>query len=388
MPDHSIERVSRLIEQVYLAGLDRSRWQGFVDQLAASYPGTGVSLLGHDAQSREDLGVVTSGHAPEFIDSFQRHYASINPWFPDLARMPVGTVLNSDFVLPRDDVRRTEFYHDWLRPQGDLIGGYGTIARSDGRRFLMFNLTMAEREMERYVNELTTLCALLGPHLRNAVDMTRAAAGADLMQTRQRSFEAVPCPLFAVDLEGVVCAANAAAEHIFPNAGVVAGGIGAMLAFRDPIADGLFRRSLRALVTRNYADISPPFTAYGRESETEYQVTVAPCVMDLEANDNPFPFLLSDRPVAMVFLAPKPTRTEETLNIALKSRGLTPAEMSLASAILQGHSVQAYADDRRLSIHTVRNQLRSIYRKLDVGRQGELVALLGRMSGTDPRTFE
>ena len=64
--------------------------------------------------------------------------------------------------------------------------------------------------------------------------------------------------------------------------------------------------------------------------------------------------------------------------------GLTPAETRLAAHLLNGGTPASYAVERRLSPHTVRNQLRSIYAKTDTNRQVALLQLLLRASGKNP----
>ncbi len=69
--------------------------------------------------------------------------------------------------------------------------------------------------------------------------------------------------------------------------------------------------------------------------------------------------------------------------------GLTPAEARLAQALVNGLSLQEYADQQSVSIHTVRSQFRTIATKAGVGRQTDFVravltgpAMLQRAVGT------
>jgi len=55
---------------------------------------------------------------------------------------------------------------------------------------------------------------------------------------------------------------------------------------------------------------------------------------------------------------------------------LTPAEMRLASHLMNGGSVASYAKEQELSRNTVRNQLQAIYCKTGTHRQAELVRML------------
>lgn len=63
---------------------------------------------------------------------------------------------------------------------------------------------------------------------------------------------------------------------------------------------------------------------------------------------------------------------------------LTPAEARLAAHLLEGGTTASYIAERRLSPHTVRNQLRSIYAKTNTNRQVSLLQLLLRASGKNP----
>jgi DNA-binding CsgD family transcriptional regulator len=53
---------------------------------------------------------------------------------------------------------------------------------------------------------------------------------------------------------------------------------------------------------------------------------------------------------------------------------LTPAELSVATAVVEGASTRELARRRGVSERTVANQLASIYRKLEVCSRHELVA--------------
>ena len=65
--------------------------------------------------------------------------------------------------------------------------------------------------------------------------------------------------------------------------------------------------------------------------------------------------------------------------------GLTQAEARVASLLGCGDSPQAVAEALGLSTGTVRNHMKSIYAKLDLTRQSELVALAGRLAGMGQR---
>jgi DNA-binding CsgD family transcriptional regulator len=58
---------------------------------------------------------------------------------------------------------------------------------------------------------------------------------------------------------------------------------------------------------------------------------------------------------------------------------LTPAEARVATSIAKGRTPEEIAVATRISVATVRAQIKSIFAKTDVRRQSELVALLRGM---------
>jgi DNA-binding CsgD family transcriptional regulator len=58
---------------------------------------------------------------------------------------------------------------------------------------------------------------------------------------------------------------------------------------------------------------------------------------------------------------------------------LSPAELRVASALLNGKSPAYHANEAKVSLNTVRTQLKSLFRKTGTSRQSELVALLSQL---------
>jgi DNA-binding CsgD family transcriptional regulator len=65
--------------------------------------------------------------------------------------------------------------------------------------------------------------------------------------------------------------------------------------------------------------------------------------------------------------------------------GLSPAEARVASILGCGKSPEMTAEELQLSTGTVRNHIKSIYAKLDLSRQSELVALAIRLASISSR---
>lgn len=86
-------------------------------------------------------------------------------------------------------------------------------------------------------------------------------------------------------------------------------------------------------------------------------------------------------PRAIVVLrAPAGIDRVTTMTLLRQNFDLSPAEADISLALAQGQSRAAIARNRDVSLDTVNAQLKSIYRKTDVRREAELVALVVRMA--------
>jgi DNA-binding CsgD family transcriptional regulator len=81
----------------------------------------------------------------------------------------------------------------------------------------------------------------------------------------------------------------------------------------------------------------------------------------------------------MVFvLIHDPVREAQTAERRLRRHyGLTPAETALALAVAGGAALRDYADERGVTVGTVRFQMKQVLAKTECRRQTDLVRLIG-----------
>lgn len=70
---------------------------------------------------------------------------------------------------------------------------------------------------------------------------------------------------------------------------------------------------------------------------------------------------------------------DHEIDFAAERYSLTPAEARLAFSIASGETLQVIAGRHGVSLHTVRNQLKSVFSKTGVTRQVELVLLINKI---------
>jgi DNA-binding CsgD family transcriptional regulator len=114
-------------------------------------------------------------------------------------------------------------------------------------------------------------------------------------------------------------------------------------------------------------------TISGKGYRFSANVAVAP-LRDFNAN-------LSQRPAAVLFIS-DPDRTPELPGDPLqRCYGLTRAEVRLSMFLLEGDSLKEAANSCCVTYNTAKSQLKIIFWKTNVQRQGELIRLLLNTGG-------
>jgi len=83
--------------------------------------------------------------------------------------------------------------------------------------------------------------------------------------------------------------------------------------------------------------------------------------------------------VGVVFVSDPQQPTSIPAPVLKSMFGLTTSESRLAQALLNGRSLEQFADEVHVSLNTARTHLKSIFRKTDTSSQASLVSLLARL---------
>ncbi|UDL87334.1 hypothetical protein LGH82_19295 [Mesorhizobium sp. PAMC28654] len=122
------ENFDQLLHTIYRAALGPGLWSDFVNQLSGLMAGTMIVMHGHDVVTNASLGALSSPVDPDLLVSYDNYYAARNVWVPGIAGMQVGKAGHPEHDLSQDQLLKSEFYNDWLKP----LGGYSTArAESD-----------------------------------------------------------------------------------------------------------------------------------------------------------------------------------------------------------------------------------------------------------------
>ena len=377
--------IDTLVGHIYAAGYNRSKWQDVCDTLRRLSGDCQIVLHGHDLNQNSQLGFVSSGYDQSFVASYFSHYAAVNPWLPAMGAVPVGHVRRSEECITREELLRSEFYNDWLRPQDNITDGTGVVLCRRNGRMLNLSVNIRERDRDRSAEAADGLIRAVSPHLTNAFEITRRMGGDSLSASIHRGVvDGMDRAVFFVDAQGRAVYLNQAARQLVREGTHFLIERSGLLRTDDPRATNALQHAFGQL-----ADGRPDWPKY---------VAIRPKSGDRLLIARPYP-LIPDRdeisffheffpfvPTTMLVVH-DPGRSPPTDATVLRDAfGFTPAEVRLALAVLNDFSVAEYADANRLSRHTVRNQMRAVLRKSGTRKQSELVRLLSGIfnSGGQP----
>ena len=372
---------SELTSLIYGAALDETKRDIFLDRLACTYGGVRTSMFGCDLETNTDLGARVSGYDPDFMRSYHDYYFAKNVWADRLLAGKVGVPTLGRSVCSHEELYRTEWYNDWVKPQEDILGGGGVVLFKENRRIFSIGGNIRSRDLDRLEEPWMELMALLAPHLQQAFEMMRTITGRALQQQAHvGATDPVTSGCFAVTGDRQIVHADRNGEMALENGGLLRRDMIGRLVFAQWPYERIFQRNLSEVAA---SDLHNPvsFELTDTESKEVHTCRIAHVMPDLLPYPGPGLLFSADEPVFLVTVSSRRASDRSPLDALCKRYSLTAHEMKTVIRLADGLSPREIADERSVSIHTVRNQKKSAMTKMGVRSQievGRLVEALRR----------
>ncbi|MEZ5911518.1 MAG: helix-turn-helix transcriptional regulator [Paracoccaceae bacterium] len=361
------------------AALDPSHWTDFLDRLRQVSGGVRTHLFGHDQQSDHSVGLLSSGYEDSFVESYINYFGVMNPWAPSFSRHASGAVLPSEYMCPDAELVRTEFYHDWIRPQEDIRGGGGSVLVNENNRSFLFGGNIRQRDVDALSENWMELVAMLTPQLQHAININRALAGKSLERLASEGGRAAHSSVFAVSARGALLYANESAYQLLEAGDVIGVDLQNRVTFQDQAAASLFSSAVfsTGLPDRQHATQFRTADAGRRKT---YLCRTARLGGRFMGHIRFAAIIGNDEPCLVLIMTPE-QEAIDTVSLLARHFGATPGEAQIAVLLASGRRLAEIAEERAVSIHTVRNQLKSVMSKMNVRRQADLVRAVLRLAG-------
>ena len=365
-----------LVARAYDASVAPELWPAFLERLADAGRAESALVLAHDLAERKDRVYAAAGIDAVSVSLYETSYAGLNPWTRRAAlhAVPGQTGVGETICRPAE-LERSEFYDGFLRPRGVLHSMAACVGRDRAETpFCCLLRGRAEGPFE--ADELEGL-ALLAPHIRRALEISNRLGRAETrVRAGTAALDALAFGCLVVDAEARPVEWNLAAREIVADGD----GLrlrGECLSAARPVETGRLHGLVRGAC----------LTAGGRGLGAGGALAVPRPSGRKPLNLLVVPFRggsepgRAGRPAAIVFVTDPERQSRAGAGSLAGLFGLTPAEARIAAALLDGDSVEAAARRLHLSVHTVRNHLKSVFSKTGTARQSELVrAMLGGMA--------
>jgi len=373
---------AEIVSSLHRAALDPRGWGDVFSGIRGRLDGSKLSLHGHDRRTGAIFLSGASGYEPEFAEGYLSYYHSINPFVPKSELLPLGVARQSNADIPPEDLFRSEFYNDWMRPQEDLVGAVAIRTRPVGSRSWVLSLNIRRRDWSRLEGRALRLLDALEPHLSHAFQVSEVmnrltgqivAATADALQPGMSG------GVIVTDHNRYVLWADDGAIRLHPS--LLRIDVLGRLRFGDDRAEEWAEATLRQNgKLSGRAPLGVTFTQGSQKWDIR-----AVKILDPNQPVPQFPggqqnsWASSERTVFLISRRSGIAPPEQALAQAF---GLSMAEAEIALAIWDGASTSEIVDQRKTSLNTVRNQIRAVLHKMDARHRADLVRIVAHCLGS------
>ena len=218
----SAEDRRQLEEKINHAATNQLDWRWFLADLHRISGGARAHMTIVDKATMSPVSMLQFGFDPEYVESLRNHFGKLNVWAHYANSMPIGTYATTREAVSDDDLKQTEFYQDWVRPQENALGGAATVLADDGSRRFAFGGIVREVDREALEPRFVEILKFVAPRLRQAVAVNKMLAGASLEQHIMReAMHPAAAACFVLSPDRQLMFANKTGEALISTGSVV-----------------------------------------------------------------------------------------------------------------------------------------------------------------------
>jgi len=356
-----------LLGSIYEGPLEEPPWSSFLEALRVR-TGTLTATLVLRFPSDPRLGLMVSRGQRRFESAYKEASFVSDP-FVNLAEGEITTLAD---VMPPEELAASVFYREFLEPAG-VLHVMGVDLRAPGGLEGRLRLARGADQPPFDATDRDILDPLVA-HLRRALRihgrLTLAESERDVFA---HAVDRLSVGAILLDVEGAILQTNAAVDDLIERK--------AGLGVRDGMLVGASASETKALAAAIERGLEKR-----RVGEPDLVEALRLCAGD-GGNDlglliRPIPRGEQGEgrvaPALAIFVSDPKAKTRVPLDVVRELFDLTPAEASLATRLASGQTLDEACGELGIARNTARAQLRSVFDKVGVSRQADLVRLVLR----------
>jgi hypothetical protein len=293
----------QLEERINHAATNRLDWQWFLADLHRVSGGAKVHMSILDTAANIPLSMMQFGIDPEFAESHREHFGRLSVWGHRTNKTPLGRFHSTRDMISDDDLKKTEFYQGWVRPQENSLGGAATNLAQDGYRRLVMGGMIRDVDREALEHRFIEILKFVAPLIRQAIIVNKLLAGASLEQhIISEAMKPGDAACFVLSPDRQLMFANSVAEALISSGKIVGYDAETKLQFTSDRPNQKLGSALFGLANCDTGFQLPFFAGSGRPDDNFI------CrVLRLGLNDRlptPFPLDHFASGYAMLFMTP------------------------------------------------------------------------------------
>jgi DNA-binding CsgD family transcriptional regulator len=364
------ESFAEVISAIYQASIDPVHWPIAMERTERLTGAFTSHILLCRGRRAEVFETAPSHTDRSFAESYEQHYSKVDPMPGFVMSCPAGKFVTDEDALPKRRFLNSEFYTDWVKPQGMYTCLYvNAFRRQDFAAYLCLT---REQGVKLFARQEMARLRQLVPHISRAAEIHfRLAESARQFGLMSHALSLNAQEVICVDSHGRMVFASASAEVRLRNADGLSANSSGLKAGTDSETRRLRRQIARGFAPLSGARHSSTLKLQRPNGRNGLSVTIIPAAAMRS--------ILSGPAAYVALLITDPDMTAPSCTQLLRERyHLTAAEIRVTEMILAGHELKMAAALLDVSLGTVRNQLKSVFQKTDTHRQSALVSLLLR----------
>lgn len=363
------EEMVGVITAIQSASLDQDKWPLAFKKLADFSHSPAYNFCVVDGERQVGVHADFTGVPDVAMKDYCAGRLRNDPFLNCADRMPIGATVHDYLHTSESEIDTHPFYAWWQSVTG-LRYGMGTRLSECGGTKVYFSTHRAAKDGPMQGDEVDRFCIVM-PHLLNGIEVSKRLTSFGAAQGSLTGIiDTLPRGLALVRKDGSVAYANEYLRRVIASNDGLFIEDAILKAGRQVDQQGLDKAI--KLAVSSHKGLMPQRRGYvpvARASgKRHFTVIAIPLPPHVTFNLQPI--------AAMLFVVDPEERILCDALTLMEALGLTEREAEIAVRIAHGDEIAQIAEETGISVMTARKHLQHIYKKADVGRQGELVSLL------------